>query len=86
MVGRQSTGFEIKPNKDLAVVPSDPALRLQYAFMLESAGYFGESAEIFRQLRAAQPDDARLTKHLTWLYWNAKLIEASNRELARKTP
>jgi hypothetical protein len=83
IVGRQSTSFEVKPNAELAAVPADPAVRLQHAFALENAGYFSEAAEIFRQIRAAQPDDARLTNHLVWLYWNAKLIEATNRELAR---
>jgi hypothetical protein len=83
VVGRQSTSFEVKPNSNFPGVPADPALRLQYAFGLENAGYFAESADIFRQIRAAQPDDARLTRHLIPLYWNAKLIEATNRELAR---
>jgi hypothetical protein len=82
VVGRQATSFEVKPNAELASVPADPAVRLQHALALENAGYFAESAEIFRQIRAAQPDDARLTNHLVWLYWNAKLIEATNRELA----
>lgn len=83
VAGRQSTFFEVKPNSDLAAVPADPAARLQHVFALENAGYFAEAADIFRQIRAAQPDDARLTNHLVWLYWNAKLIEATNRELAR---
>jgi hypothetical protein len=83
VVGRQATGFEVKPNAEFAAVPNDPAARLAHAFALENAGYFAESANVFREIRAADPGDARIAKHLVWLYWNAKLIEATNRELAR---
>ena len=83
VLGRQATAFVLKPNADFSTVPTDPALRLQRAIALENSGYFGEAADVFRQMRAAEPGDNRLTNHLVWLYWNARLIEASNRELAR---
>ncbi len=83
VVARQGTSFEVKPNSQLPGAASDPAARLQRAVALENAGYFTESADIFREIRAALPADERITHHLAWLYWNAKLTEATKRELAR---
>ena len=53
---------------------------LMQASALENAGYYSDAAVVYRQLRAANPDDMRFTKHLAWLYARAGLSAAFDAE------
>jgi hypothetical protein len=76
--------FEVRPNAELSQdTRADETAGLQRALELENAGYYAESAILFRRLREESPEDSRLARHLAWLYWNAGLIEAFNEEWRR---
>ena len=80
-MAEQRANFVVKPNPGLAGrAGEDPIDQLLRATALESAGYFAEAADFFRELRKAHPEDIRFTRHLAWLYWNAGLISAANEE------
>jgi len=84
ILAEQRANFVVKTDPELSERPgSDPGDQLLRATTLENAGYFAESADYFRQLREAHPDDIRFTRHLAWLYWNAGLISAANQERER---
>ncbi len=82
-IARGMASFEVKPNPELSRTHASPEERLLRAIGLENEGYFAEAALQFREIRDAGPEDARLTRHLAWLYWNAGLIVAANDELRR---
>lgn len=87
ILAQQAASFEIKPDAELSgESANDEAADLTLATRLESAGYFAEAADHFRKIRAAHPDDNRLTRHLAWLYWKAGLVTAMNRELESLPP
>jgi hypothetical protein len=76
--------FEVRPSTESSHPPGGAEdVELQRALELESAGYYAEAATLFRRLRQESPKDARLARHLAWLYWNAGLIEAFNEEWKR---
>ena len=87
VIAHEKAAFEVKPTpKTLATIltlggrlqsRSDALLN---AVELENEGYFSEAAAFYRQLRQSQPADARLTQHLTWLYWSAGLPAAADVE------
>ncbi|HEY3129925.1 MAG TPA: hypothetical protein VGL91_10735 [Acidobacteriota bacterium] len=82
IVAQQAASFDVKPNRELSRASAgDAAERLLLATELENAGYYAEAADFFRQLSEAHPDDTRLTRHLSWLYWKAGLVTAMNQEL-----
>ncbi len=84
ILAEQRANFVMKLDPELpATNSSDPVDQLLRATTLENAGYFAESADVFRQLRETHPEDIRFTRHLAWLYWNAGLIAAANKERER---
>ncbi len=85
-LARGAAAFEVTPSSLLSQASeTSPEGRLLRAISLENEGYFAEAASFYRDLRATNPEDARLTRHLAWLYWNAGLIVAANEELRRLT-
>jgi hypothetical protein len=83
-VAQGTANFEVRRNEDLSKrLGSSQDAGLLQALELEGAGYYAEAATLFRKFRDANPRDARLTRHLAWLYWNAGLIEAFNEEWKR---
>ncbi len=82
-LARGTAVLEVKPNAALSGAPAAPEDRLLRAIGLENEGYYAEAAFHYRELRDANPDDPRLTRHLAWLYWNAGLLVAANNELRR---
>ena len=86
-VAQQTANLEIKPSSEFSKpVPSDPADKLLRAAELENARYYAEAAALYRQLRDADPRDARIGYHLVWLYGSAGLVATANDELARLGP
>jgi hypothetical protein len=81
-LARQAVSFAVKRD-EIPAAGTDPGERLARVVALENAGYFAEAAAHYRELRAAAPEDARLTRHLAWLYWQAGLISAANAEIER---
>lgn len=77
-IATQSANFEVKPSSLAAPDAQTPSLLRAAA--LEQSGYYSEAAAEFRALRASDPGDIRITRHLAWLYWNAGLLTASNEE------
>jgi hypothetical protein len=75
-LAEQTANFEVKPTA-LALAKLPPLMR---ASALEEAGYYAEAAAEYRQLRKENPNDPRITHHLTWLYWNAGLVVAADEE------
>ena len=83
-LAEQRANFAVKTDPELPERSgNDPVDQLLWAAALESGGYFAESADYLRQLREVYPEDIRFTRHLAWLYWNAGLISAANRERER---
>lgn len=74
-VGEQTANLEVKPGRG-ETRPVDQAAMLMEATRLENEGYYGEAAGYFRELLKANPSDERISRHLSWLYWNAGLIAA----------
>ena len=78
VIAQQATTFQVKPNADFSRQAGDDlASKVTRAFELEDAGYFAEAAVNYRALRAADPNDERIVRRLTWLYWQAGLIAAA---------
>ncbi len=83
ILAQGTASIDVKPNADLSKAGAGPEAELTRALEFENAGYYAEAAAYFRKLREASPQDARLIRHLAWLYWNAGLIEAFNEEWKR---
>ena len=84
ILARGSVFLEVKPdNIGQIVADTGPDSKLLRAISFENEGYYAEAAALFREMRDATPGDARLTRHLAWLYWNAGLVVAANEELRR---
>ena len=84
VLAEQRANFVVKTDPELPErIGSDPVDQLLWATTFETAGYYAEAAESFRELRKAHPEDIRFTRHLAWLYWNAGLISAANSERER---
>jgi len=81
-LARQAVSLTVKRD-GVPEAGSDPAERLARAVALENAAYYAEAAAYYRELRGNAPEDARLTRHLAWLYWQAGLISAANVEIER---
>jgi hypothetical protein len=79
-LAQQNATFEVRPAK-IGPRPGDEWARLIHAADLETAGYFAEAAAVFREIRDAHSDDARLGRHLAWLYSNAGLFTAAQKEI-----
>lgn len=77
ILAQQTANFEVKPNAGLSKTPSDPLDKLIHATELENAGYYAEAAAFYRENQRTHPEDARIARHLVWLYWNAGLIRAA---------
>jgi hypothetical protein len=86
-VGQQMATFEVKPNAELSAMRSEAGVsQLEMAVAFENAGYFAEAATIYRTLRTQSGNDPRFARNLLWLYWEAGLFEASNKELPVAKP
>ena len=80
-VAQQRANFSVRPDSELErQMGHHPTDHLVRATPLENAEYFSDAAGHYRELRKAHPDDVRITRRLTWLYWNAGLIAATNQE------
>jgi hypothetical protein len=84
ILARGTAAFEVRPTRALPLTSDIPAdSKLLHAIGLENEGYYAEAASHFRELRDTEPEDARLTRHLAWLYQKAGLVMAANDELKR---
>jgi hypothetical protein len=86
-LAQQSARFEVQPGAREGVPqPKDAVGRLLAASELEADGCYAEAAELYRALAAEHPEDARITRHLIWLYSNAGLMGAANEEMKKIFP
>ncbi len=78
VIAEGRTRFEVRPDPGLAGLANDDSLLS--AVELENAGFYSEAAAIYRNLRRESPGDARIVRHLDWLYRQAGLTAASDAE------
>ncbi len=83
---RQRTDFEVRPGEDRpSPWAADPDLLLPTAFAYEGDGYFAEAAACLRRYLQTEGKDARLNRHLAWLYRQARLPIAFNDQIESGT-
>ena len=79
IVGQQAANLTVMG--DTSFEEAEIADDLVRAVALENAGFYSESAAVYRQFRESEGD--RIGRRLAWLYWNSGLIAAANAELDR---
>jgi hypothetical protein len=85
-IARQQADFEVHPGENLPSPWSvETDLLLPTAFSYEGDGYFAEAAACLRRYLRTEGEDARLNRHLAWLYRQARLPDASSDQMESGT-